>query len=188
MSKKEKESVVPLVSTVIKEKRNFVILGTPGAGKTTSMKKLSSLLLKKVEKGKCKWNFPILIRFRALQYEDTKTPIRNKICEIIPFELSLKENTKEINKKTLDKLDYDVFISFLDELNIVIILEGFDEIASSDNKQKVVKEVRNFTSVFKNSKIILTCRTGEFNYDLSNTKTFEIAPLQQEQIVDFSCL
>ena len=39
---------------------------------------------------------------------------------------------------------------------------------------------------FTKSRIILTCRSGEFNYALENSSTYEIAPLSKEQIQEFA--
>ena len=133
----EQENKVKLINSVLENnKKNYVILGAPGAGKTTSMKKLCSVLLKEKDK---KWNFPLLIRFRSINFKNTETPIRDEISKIIPFELSFDD----IKNKEIKELNNNVFVSFLEELKIIIILDGFDEIPTQKYKETTIREIRS---------------------------------------------
>lgn len=169
-----------LLQTLLSEERHAIVIGTPGAGKSTSMKKLCSLFFENTYNNQCK--FPLVVRFRTIDESESATPLRDEILKVIPFELSIVE----ANIKELTKINDDVFASFIDSLGILIILEGFDELPNSSLKTKIFGEIRYLVSRLINTRLVITCRTGEFPYSLDGTDVYEIAPLNEEQIKEFS--
>lgn len=180
----ERSHTKALREVVLDGFHHSIILGQPGAGKTTSMKKLCSMFFNETNNIRANHSIPLLIRLRELNTStESKFTLHDAILEIISikFEFSYQQYT---GGKPED-ISSDALIAFLDELKPLIILDGFDEIASHEVKKSIVEELRRLTSSLSKAKILLTCRSGEFNYNLENSETFEIAPLNTEQIKNF---
>ncbi|AEE18085.1 NACHT domain-containing protein [Dokdonia sp. 4H-3-7-5] len=175
----EKKNTLPLEKAVLSNKEHCVILGQPGAGKTTSLKKICNLII--TENNDTQYTFPILLRFRDLE-EIVKSSILNHILNITPiiFEFAGKKDS-DFNSD-IEKVREEAVITFLNSINAILILDGFDELKDSNSKNIILKELRKLASKLTNAKIVLSCRTGEFNYELDYSNTFEIAPLNNNQI------
>lgn len=184
-----------------KKDTHVVILGHPGAGKTTSMKYLAHQILSNVKS--IDFNIPIVIRLRELRKKKIKTidaehlvtiHLLEKLLEITGIQIYLKTSKDEVDDyKLVDSLFFEtnlplikkILIPFIDSLKALIILDGLDEV-SINNKERIVQQTRELTLRLSNSKIILTSRTGDFNYDIENTIEYEISPLSKSQIQEFS--
>ncbi len=178
-SPNEKNNTLPLEEAVLTGKEHCVILGQPGAGKTTSLKKICDLII--TEKNDTQYTFPILLRFRHLE-EITKSSILDHILKIIPIKFEFTGNNDSNFSSDIERAKEEAVISFLNSVNPIIVLDGFDELKDSIAKTTILKELRRLTTKLTEAKIVLSCRTGEFNYELEYSNTFEIAPLNSTQI------
>lgn len=182
----ERTSLIPLQKAILDNEQHIIVLGAPGAGKTTSMKKLCSNLLSSDTDDACNQRFPILIRFRDLNSAKSDKPIFAYLSDLFNIELLI--DPKELTNTHVqpDVWRHDVLLSMLDELRPLVILDGFDELSTQSQKDISLQEIRELTRKLSKAKIIVTCRTGEFNYNIDRTKTFEIASLSEEQIFAFA--
>lgn len=173
--------------------KHSIILGQPGAGKTTFMKYLCRELLINENFYPANLTFPIVIRFREInttKLKNNRAFLRDILFNtlknilglqiIFPDFLSGKENIRERLK-----IQERILVDFLEELQPLIILDGFDELSYKPDSEIVLQELRTLTSCLEKSLIILTSRTGEFNYKIDNTSQFEISPLNKKQIKSF---
>jgi hypothetical protein len=126
----------------------FILLGDFGTGKSTFVRRYCYL--------------------KAINY------INNPELERIPILINLKDFNKAIeiegaithqliNKYSVRIENYKVFKHLNETGKLLIILDGFDEMATKSNKEITLKnfqEIDKLVSV--NSKIILTCRTHYF--------------------------
>lgn len=179
----ERNKTVALEKAVLDGDDHCIILGQPGAGKTTSLKKICDIIIK--EKRKSEYTVPILLRFRELGEIATNTPILEHISKIFPFEFNFKEQKESRFSIGVDDAKQEAIFTFLNEVKPIIILDGFDELKDSTAKSVVLNELRVLSSKLTNSKLVLSCRTGEFNYELDHSRTYEIAPLTNIQIESF---
>lgn len=179
----ERNKTIALEKAVLEGKEHCVILGQPGAGKTTSLKKICDIIIK--EKKRAKYAFPILLRLRELGDISTSTPILEYISKVFPFEFEFNEHKESRFSIGEEEARKDSIISFLNEVNPIIILDGFDELKDANAKSIVLSELRSLANLLTRSKLVLSCRTGEFNYELDHTRTYEIAPLSLLQIESF---
>lgn len=185
LHKSERVNIRPLQEAVFGAQSHCVVLGQPGAGKTTSMQKLCSRFFDGQKPAR--FQLPILVRFRALTFKDDVLPIRNYLTKIIPYELKLLNSSSSIEKANIaEDLSTDVFCTLLDKMDALIILEGFDEIPSQLHKSVALEEIRLLCANLESSKVVITCRSGEFNYSVDNATVFEIAPLTPQQILTFA--
>lgn len=181
MHPNEKKNKVSLIQAINDSVGHCIILGNPGAGKTTSMKKLCLSLLDncfKVEESR----IPVRILLRNLKKESSDNPITDFLAKIIPVR-STREEALNIGANSVTKT---AFLTLIDKMNLFLVLDGFDEISDEKLKLNVLNEIRFYCSNLQFSKVAVTCRTGEFSYDINRTSMFEIAPLDDEQIKQFA--
>lgn len=183
MDVKEKCHLIKLETAILEGKEHCILLGQPGAGKTTSLKKICQLVIEEPEK--IPYTFPILIRLREINEITSDSPIIETISKIFPFEFSFTETRESRFSIGPEEARKDSIIAFLDALKPIIILDGFDELKDSESKRIVLAEIRHLNKSLRNAKVVTSCRTGEFNYSLEHTKMFEIAPLSSNQIEQF---
>jgi hypothetical protein len=183
----EREQTIQLENAIFQENGHCIILGQPGAGKTTSMKRLCMRLLSS-KPNDLKYSFPLLIKFRDLaSTTHTEDVITKELRGIFPLQFHFA-GPLELEKEAGLTADYKdrSFLIFLDALRPLIILDGFDEYPKNSEKIALAREIRKLTAALSNAKIVVTCRTGEFNYSMDNSRAFEIANLKREQIETFA--
>lgn len=207
---------------------HIILLGQPGAGKTTTIKRIVQNLITYPEKSK--HQFPILIRLRELDNLKDELTVENiltsKILEILGIDINLTFDKKDIDtvneikkfiqkdkviKKLMEgkkfnnniesilqsaanlillntkeqKRLFNIYVAeLIDSLNILILLDGFDELKLGF-KHSVIKEFTNLSYQLSKSRIILTSRIGEIEKDIQNTIVYEVAPLSKNQIQKF---
>jgi len=164
---------------------NLIILGDLGAGKTTLVKKLCQSIFLKDGAYYKELNFPILIRLREIN------GYRSEINSLIFFEFILnklgfifrdfsKDDVRETNSYITNLKKY--VCDFLEDMQVLLLLDGFDEINDIHTRKIIVEDIEMISTSFVKSKILITSRTAEFSYNISNTRTYEIAPLDDNQI------
>lgn len=189
------EERIPLDKVLKFEENNFIILGGPGAGKTTLMKYVSKQLFENNDHFKKRFCCPFVIRLRDINSQvHSKLEIPESLYFILieqlgiqikyPIDLDDKEN-KELQFKEYYSIIKRVVSNFIDDMGILLILDGFDEIPNVELKKIIAKEIRELSLGFNNSNFILTSRTGEFDFDIEKATTYEICPLTDFQIKDF---
>lgn len=222
--------------------KNTIILGGPGAGKTTLMKKLFSDI--NVNK-KTNFLFPIVIQFRYEEDISEKSTIFDILLNIFGINLQIlseceniinryesltyadefddeidsdnnqynnidddselnyssKKNDNEnedlaeeykIAKEAFEKIASEfnrfrenLLIDFIDNLEILIIFDGFDELPNNLIKNRLLKSIETLSLSLNKTKFILTSRTGEFELSIPNSQTYEIADFSEIQISTF---
>lgn len=192
ITRTEKIETISLQKLFDESLKNIVLLGQPGAGKTTSMKFLCNLLLNNEDFQKERFNFPLLIKLRDLNSEKLKVNtsiLTEQVFHILglklqlPYELQGDESHVGSERRVLmEKL----VISFLEEFKVLLVLDGFDEIGKSPIRDKVISEVNKLSPHLDKSAFILTSRTGDFKYNIDNSEQYEIAPLSKDQINTFA--
>ncbi len=203
---------------------NLVILGQPGAGKTTTMKRIVQNYFIKEQKH----NFPIVIRLRNLNnrknIDISKRPTKHTLLKYIVNLLGIQFNTNKIDLKSESKLISEInnanfnletskgisilnrlsetdkkiqkiqleneslnntlflntVINLIDSLNVLLVLDGLDEVNESD-RGDVILDIQSIALGLKESRLVLTSRTGDFHQHIENTTVYEVCPLSEEQ-------
>jgi predicted NACHT family NTPase len=131
---KVRERRVDGLEAVATQKR-LMILGRPGAGKTTFLKRLAML---------CRSG-----EFLELQ---------------VPIFVTLKEWAESSGRPGLGKFMIQSFTEPINALHQVlkagrglVLLDGLDEVLEKDH-DRVLTEIRNFAEAYKDNQIVITCR------------------------------
>lgn len=194
----KEEERIPLLEALNFEHSNFLVLGGPGAGKTTLTKYIVSQLIENPDAFNVSFSSPIVIRFRDVQSEihkahGLKESLFFILMETFGIKLSYNSSISNYDKEqhnSIANFYYSVIkrvvTNFIDEGRFLIILDGFDEIPDNSLKETVKKEITFLTTALVNSRILLTSRTGEIHLSSEKMATRQICPLDETQIVDFT--
>lgn len=159
------------------DKPIFVIKGTGGIGKTTIAQYLADSLLNE--------NPELYVLFiDSVQIKDSL--LKNKKAGRINI-YNFYEALLETYDNTEEKLSEELFRLNLDAGNILIIIDGLDEVISkisNFNIEEFIDSIKNFSNELGHAKVIITCRTYFWNITELNEETFkiiELEPFNEEQ-------
>lgn len=160
------------ITSITKIPDNSIIVGEPGAGKSTLFKLLAQDVIEQNSLRSDSEFYPILLTFRDLKYAGFKLEKAfhnyfsldwNKDLAIQPDQL-LKQN------------------------NCVIFIDALDELANDKLKEDALSSINDFSSKYPSIKIVCSSRPSDYvslNSKTLGFKYLEIAPLNREQINQF---
>ncbi len=164
--------------------KNKIIYGGAGAGKTTLVKKICSEYLDNPEKHP--FTCPLVIRFREIDYTNHNYGEHFSLFSILIENLGIQIKFP-LEKISLFYKEYNgllkqIIVSFLDDCNILLIADGFDEIPNSKLKCRIERDFYELALSLDRARFILTSRNNDFLLKLPNTDDYEICPLNDVQI------
>lgn len=148
----------------VKKNNRLMVLGKPGAGKTTFLKN---------------------IILRTIETNDLK---------FIPVFISLNDFCAENQMSLMDYIEKQFGICSFPDANLfiktmlkngkfIVLFDGLDEVTTEDNKRNsLIKQLNEFTDTYNKNKFIITCRIGALNYEFEQFSYVEIADFNQYQI------
>lgn len=163
------------VSDLAARADNIVLLGDPGAGKTTSLKTIASEVLKPTDGPD---RLPVLVQLRRLSARDS---LVDELLAIIGLRFDFGELGPQRQKKEKQEL----LARFLNSGRAVVLLDGLDELLPS-NLSDVVGEIGDLLLATDTSRILITCRSGAFVFGLPSVTILEISPLSGAQVKQFA--
>ncbi|MCI3935805.1 NACHT domain-containing protein [Chryseobacterium aahli] len=172
------KSTIKNILTNNDDDSHIIILGDPGAGKTTTIKHICQILL--TDQIEIKYQFPILIYLRDITDGES---IYSKLKSIFGIEIATKDE-KKINSLENVSLREKYVNTYINSFNCIIILDGLDEVKPRrlDNFYNEIKSLMlNLTS----SLVVLTSRSASYNYHIENSVEYEICELNENQINEF---
>ena len=158
--------------TIVEQHSKLMILGKPGAGKTTFLKHLAILCNDNESKFQNN-RVPVFIPLRELA-EAEKQPTLQKYIAGRWVELGLSK----------DNADESVDV-ILRKGRALVLLDGLDEVRKKDDK-RIINEINHFTKQFCNCQFVITCRIAAQEYIFEQFTDVEVADFGIEQIETFA--
>lgn len=171
---KNTEKKLPGLEAVEKYSK-LMILGKPGAGKTTFLKYLAIQCIKGEFQAK---RIPIFVTLKhfaeainkpgLLEYITEHT--RYRVCQTLPLE----------KKEFIASIHY-----LIAHGKALLLLDGLDEVREEDS-MRVLREIRDFSKLFQKNNLVMTCRIAAREYTFENFTEVEVADFDDEQITTFA--
>ena len=167
--KKERRSFGKIQETrngldVVKENQKLVLLGKPGAGKTTFLK---HIVFNCIQENLGERMIPIFVKLK--EWSDSGESLDDFIAE--QFEIAGVDNSRQFVETQLKRGQ------------CLILFDGLDEVSCDVNH--AIKNIQYFMKRHYRNRIVLSCRVAAFNTIFENFTVVEIADFGEEQIKEF---
>lgn len=159
------EMHMPVLEAAI-QYRKLMILGKPGAGKTTFLKYLAIHF--PIEESKEKI-IPVFIALRDMLDNDGKFNLLDAVIQEFTNCISNSENT---------------VLKLLQRGRCLILLDGLDEIKVDNNI--IYHQIDQLTEKFPDNRFIITCRSAACDYVFNTFTEVEIADFEHKEIETFA--
>jgi predicted NACHT family NTPase len=153
---------------VVTKYSKLMVLGKPGAGKTTFLQSIAMRCHQGVLKADC---LPIFVNLKNFAEDVKAGHLINLFDYLIQDFSSYGITTQE-------------FSSILTWGKSIIILDGLDEVPVQQS-EKIIHEIRYFVDKFYKNQFIISCRIAAQAYKFSGFTEVEIADFDQQQIQSF---
>ena len=154
--------------TVASQKQFLMVLGAPGAGKSTFLRKIG-LESFKGKKGNFKHQaIPVLLELKKF----TESKIDLKALIEAEFTTCGFPKPKEFTESALDKG------------KLLILLDGLDEVPSA-NVNSVIDAIQDFVDRYDKNRYIASCRTAAYRYNFKRFSDVILSEFDDEQIQQF---
>lgn len=202
------DSVPITEQQLLSKEQSQLILGDPGSGKTTTLKRLISesfRLIFEEEDEKYHYSLPVFFKFAeipptesfftyfaksiGISYETIAREVEYDVTEWQKIRAPKGEyvdevtetRTKTIYEYKIGNLSLDVAITeWVNDQNIIIFLDGMDELHYKI-REKVFSEIKTLLSSLTTSKVIITSRYFEDVDGFKNINKNEILPLTKDE-------
>lgn len=173
LSKITQERVLGL--DAVEKHPKLMILGKPGAGKTTFLKYLAIQCIEGKFQAK---RVPIFVTLKKFAEAPNKPGLLQYISEEVINHVSMLSRVAETQ-----------FISSIQDVithgKALVLLDGLDEVRKEDNS-RILKEICEFSDRFQNNQFVLTCRIAAREYTFEKFTEVEIADFDDKQINNFA--
>jgi transcriptional regulator with XRE-family HTH domain len=164
-SKQQKERVPGLQA--VEQFPRLVVLGKPGAGKTTFLKRITTQCIT----GQI---FPQQVPVFVTLKQFTETKQQPDLFDYIVQQWS--ENGVNDADLVVEKL--------LNQGRVLLLFDGLDEVSPADSA-RVVDDIRRFSERFHRNQFIVTCRIAAKEFTLESFTEVEVKDFDDQQIAVF---
>ncbi|PSN14449.1 signal transduction protein [filamentous cyanobacterium CCT1] len=145
----------------------LMILGKPGAGKTTFMKRLA--ILCNQGEFQPQW-VPVFVTLKDYAEAEGKPTLQTYI----------QRQWKACGVEAADALS-----TVLGNGKALVLLDGLDEVYETDH-DRVLQDIKTFAHQFRTCQCVITCRIAAREYIFEQFTEVEVADFDQEQIAEFA--
>jgi hypothetical protein len=175
-----KDFIVTNERIFLTEPDHYMLLGDPGSGKTTTVKRLVRCFFDKPISGSDLFQYPVVLLLRKY---DPQLGLFKSIAQTIGVRYhDIKiSGTENVVTMIGDKNIREALPAILDTTRAYILLDGLDEVPYSAYDE-LMRQVSDLAHSLDKSKILITCRTGDFNLTLEGFNVLHLTALNQSQI------
>ncbi|MBD2666543.1 putative signal transduction protein with Nacht domain protein [Richelia sinica FACHB-800] len=153
---------------VVNEKQYLMVLGEPGTGKSTFLRKMGLEALKGKE-GEFKHDcIPVFIELKRFTSSE------------INIEKFIIEEFRTCNCPVPEKFTAKV----LEQGKLLILLDGLDEVPSQ-NLTTTINKIQNFVDKYDKNRFIVSCRTAAYRHNFRRFTDVAMTDFDDEQIQQF---
>jgi len=155
--------------------RKLILLGKPGAGKTTFLKHLAIQCNEGAFEAD---HVPIFVTLKDFAEASDQPSLLDYIshCDLYPYALQ---------GAAIDPVQLSAdFYQVLHSGRGLVLLDGLDEVRGEDH-QRVIREIRNFSEQFWPNQFVMTCRIAAWEYVFETFTEVEVADFDDAQVADF---
>lgn len=167
------------VSDLVDHRGHVVLLGDPGAGKTTSLKRVAAKSLERISNGS-DGQVPVLIRLREFAESDT---LFGAIIAHLGIHIQFREPERE--RQFRKKLEQRLVAQAIEEIPFYFLIDGLDEIHPAA-RLSVIEDLRYLLLRLDESRVVLTCRIADYQYHLERSKVYTLESLRSPQVQQFA--
>lgn len=153
---------------VVQRYSKLMVLGKPGAGKTTFLKYLAMQCIE----GRFQANrVPLFITLKDFAEAPKKPAILKFIVQLLSS-CGVTHTSAAVEK-------------LLEQGKALVLLDGLDEVREEDTK-RVLRQIRDFSDFFHTNQFVITCRIAAKEYTYQSFTEVEMADFDEKQIAIFA--
>ncbi|KYC34553.1 histidine kinase [Scytonema hofmannii PCC 7110] len=153
---------------VVNNKQYLMVLGGPGSGKSTFLRKMGLESLK----GK-----------RGI-FQHLCIPVFVELKSFNPQEINIKELIAEELKICGFPYAEESALELMDKGNLLFLLDGLDEV-STNNLNETINQIQNFVDKYEKNRFIASCRTAAYRHNFRRFTDVVMADFDDTQIEQF---
>lgn len=153
---------------IVNQEERFIVLGKPGAGKTTFLKYLTLSILHAETKIQ-KRRLPIFITLR--DWADRRISLMDYITH--QFDINGFEQARPYIERALKSG------------KCLVLFDGLDEVSQEANIDGIIRDILDFTEKYSANQFIISCRIAAYNNSFDRFTDVEIADFNEKQIETF---
>lgn len=153
---------------IVNRLQKFIVLGKPGAGKTTYLRFLALMMLDKTSRIERR-RLPVFVTLR--EWTDRRMPLVDFIID--QFDVCGFPKAKPFLEKMLT------------DGQCLILFDGLDEVSQEANQDDIIRQLCDFTDKYANNQFVISCRVAAYNHWFERFTDVEIADFNEQQMENF---
>jgi len=153
---------------IANQKQYLMVLGQPGAGKSTFLRKIGLEALKRQKGGFEHARIPVFIELKS--FKSSEIDIEKLIVE--EFSICGFPSSEQFIAKALE------------QGKLLILLDGLDEVPTV-NTNEVISKIQNFVDRYYKNRFIVSCRTAAYRNNFQRFTDVKLADFDDTQIEQF---
>ncbi len=153
---------------IINKLHKFIVLGKPGAGKTTYLKYLTLMMLDYNSKIKYR-KLPVFVTLR--EWADTSMALIDFITQ------------------QFDTCGFEKALAFVEKMlrkgQCLVLFDGLDEVSEQMKQDDIIRQIRIFSDKYYDNKFIISCRVAAYNHEFAGFTEVEMADFNEAQMENF---